>query len=199
MVDEVSSSQEASFPSGLPEGQTESLEPELQALSNQIAGPPHGKLSTQQLAGVHQFLSQVDKTQPPNSKFHQDFEKFDQDYQQMMQGPATLSSSDLQTVSKDIAAMAADSPMVSQTQLSRIMHDGLETVKGELNSGNASEIDQAKGELIAISCFLSGGPWSTPVRDMGAHIIFDLQNDKPVSELSHDVSWLLDQPEFNSK
>ena len=92
--------------------------------------------------------------------------------------------------------MAADNPMVSQTQLNQIMHDSLERVKGELNSGNPTEIDQAKGELIGIASFLSAGPWPVDVQNMGAHLMLDLQNDKSVSELSHDVSWLLDQPEF---
>lgn len=113
-----------------------------------------------------------------------------------MRSPGMLSQSDLQTVSKDIANMAADNPMVSQTQLNQIMHDSLERVKGDLNSGNPTEIDQAKGELIGVSSFLSAGPWPVDVQNMGAHLMFDLQNDKPVSELSHDVSWLLDQPEF---
>lgn len=49
MVEEVSSSGEVNFPSGSPGGQTQSLEPELQTLSNQILGPPHGQLSTNQL------------------------------------------------------------------------------------------------------------------------------------------------------
>ncbi|MCB1109437.1 MAG: hypothetical protein KDK64_00500 [Chlamydiia bacterium] len=198
MVDSVSSVSGAGFPSEGSGGGDVSLESELQGLSNTLQSPPGGSLSKDQLSGIFYFLRMIDNESPSCSSFDQAFTQFQQDYNTIMKSPGnTLSSDQLSQVSKDIANMAQTNPTMSEATLNRVMVAGLNAVSQELNSPNANVVDQAKGELIAVSSFLSGGPWGDTVASIGTQMTFDLNNNAPISAYENDIQEILSTPPFN--
>ncbi|MCB1073920.1 MAG: hypothetical protein KDK59_00120 [Simkania sp.] len=159
--------------------------------------------SSSALIGLYQFLSQIDATQLQTSKFHNDFNDFTLTYHVMTAHPSNFNDADRSTISNHLSKLGADNPIVSLTQLNQIIHNSLESVQSELNSGQQLQFEQAVGALYAISLLIFDGPWSQEIKDQAINTTFHIASAPefsiPVAQLLQDVSWLLDQPDFKTK